>query len=256
MLQALLQERRDSDVVTLVAKLVARNSELEQRLARLGSRIHKNEGVSEGQLKLFMDMLSAESDDEAEVDPALADANEKLRAASGIDEPTQKERNAARKRQPPLRQPAPAHLRRVDNPIKVPEAERRCRQCGSERACMGYDVTEVIELVPAEVTVRVDRREKLACTSCEGELVRAPVGDKVVPAGKLGSTLVAALLVDKYDDGLPLHRQKPALREDGAEAGGVDAGGSGGVGRGPLAAAVAAGRAAGAVGEGDASGCD
>jgi hypothetical protein len=61
------------------------------------------EGGSEAQLKLFMDVLSAESDDETEADLALADANEKLRSASGIDEPMQKERNAAGKRQPPLR---------------------------------------------------------------------------------------------------------------------------------------------------------
>ena len=63
--------------------------------------------------------------------------------------------------------------------------------------------------------MRVDRREKLACESCEGELVRAPLGDKVVAAGRLGSTLVAALLVDKYDDGLPLHRQKQRFERMG-----------------------------------------
>ena len=215
MLQGLLQERRDSDVVSLVAKLVARNSELEQRLARAMSRTHKNEGVSEAQLKLFMDVLTTESDDETGADPALADANQKLREASGIDEPAGSERNTARKRQPPLRQPPPAHLPRIDNPIAVPESDRRCPKCGAERACIGHDVNEVVELVPAQVVVRVDRREKLACESCQGELVRAPVGDKVVPAGRLGSTLVAALLVDKYDDGLPLHRQKQRFERMG-----------------------------------------
>jgi transposase len=215
MLQGLLQERRDSDVLSLVAKLVARNSELEQRLARVTSRTHKNEGVSEAQLKLFMEVLTAESDDDAGADPALSDANQKLREASGIDMPAGSERNAARKRQPPLRQPPPANLPRVDNPIAVPEQDRRCPKCGAERACMGHDITEVIELVPAQVVVRVDRREKLACESCEGELVRAPLGDKVVAAGRLGSTLVAALLVDKYDDGLPLHRQKQRFERMG-----------------------------------------
>ena len=215
MLQELLQERRDSDVLSLVAKLVARNSELERRLARAMSRTHRNEGVSEAQLKLFMDVLTAESDEEEGTDPALADANEKLREASGIDEPTGSERNAARKRQPPLRQPAPAHLPRIDNPIAVPKPDRLCPKCGAERACIGHDVSEVIELVPAQVVVRVDRREKLACQSCQGELVRAPLGDKVVAAGRLGSTLVATLVVDKYDDGLPLHRQKQRFERMG-----------------------------------------
>ena len=96
----------------------------------------------------------------------------------------------------------------MDNPIVVEESARPCPVCGSERACIGHDVTEVIDLIPAEVIVRVDRREKLACTECEAELVRAPVGDKVVAGGRIGSRLVAELLVDKYRDGLPLHRQK------------------------------------------------
>jgi transposase len=214
-LKELLQERRDGDVLSLVAKLVARNSELEQRLARVLSRTHKNEGVSQAQLKLFMEVLTTESDEEADGDSALVDANEKLRKASGIDRPEGSERNAARKRQPPLRQPPPAHLPRVDNPLAVPEQDRRCPNCGAERVCMGHDVTEVIELVPAQVVVRVDRREKLACESCQGELVRAPLGDKVVAAGRLGSTLVAAVVVDKYDDGLPLHRQKQRFERMG-----------------------------------------
>ena len=124
------------------------------------------------------------------------------------DESEREEPATEKKKQPPLRQPPPDNLRRVDNPIPVPQAERACPKCGKDRACIGHDVTEVIELVPAEVIVRIDRREKLACMDCEGELIRAPQGDKVVSGGRLGSTLVATLLVDKYWDGLPLHRSK------------------------------------------------
>jgi transposase len=216
MLRELLQERRDGDVLSLFEKLVARNGELERRLAQVLSRGHKNEGISEAQLKLFMESLSVDSDEESGTDPTLANANEKLREASGIDNPAEGHpRNADRKRQPPLRQPAPSHLPRVDNLITVPASERRCPTCGAERACIGHDVTEVIELEPAQVVVRVDRREKLACESCRGELVRAPIGDKVVAAGRLGSTLVAVLVVDKYDDGLPLHRQKQRFERMG-----------------------------------------
>jgi transposase len=68
-------------------------------------------------------------------------------------------------------------------------------------------VTEVIDLIPAEVVVRLDKREKLACLVCQGEVVRAPLGDKVVSGGKMGTALVAQVLVDKYRDGLPLSRQ-------------------------------------------------
>jgi len=216
-LRELLTEGRDSEVLALVSKLMARNSELERRLMQMSSHGQKNEGVSTAQLRLFLDSLAATgvdaSDDGA---PDLGDANAKLRGASGIDVAADSEAEKPAK-QPPLRKPPPANLPRVDNPIAVPEAERACPSCGAERACIGHDVTEVIELEPARVVVRVDRREKLACGSCEGELARAPVGDKVVSSGRLGSSLVAALVVDKYDDGLPLHRQKRRFERMGVD---------------------------------------
>jgi len=58
-------------------------------------------------------------------------------------------------------------------------------------------------------------REKLACENCEAEVVRAPLGDKVVAGGRLGSRLVSELVVDKYRDGLPLNRDKQRLERLG-----------------------------------------
>jgi hypothetical protein len=80
---------------------------------------------------------------------------------------------------------------------------------GKERKCIGHDRTEVIELIPAEVIVRLDQRELLVCEACEGELERAPLGDKVISGGIYGSTLVSTMFVRKYDHGMTLHRQRP-----------------------------------------------
>src|SRR5664279_2411034 len=215
-LKSLLQSGRSDEVVALVEKLVARNGELEKRLAQILSRGHKNEGVSAAQLKLFVDALSKESEGNEGGASELSSANEKLRAASEIDKRSNENNDGPKdKAQPPMRRPIPTGLRRVENPIAVPAQERRCPQCGAERKCIGHDVTEVIELIPAEVVVRIDSREKLACASCEGELVRAPVGDKVVSGGRLGTRLVSTLLVDKYDDGLPLNRQRQRFERMG-----------------------------------------
>lgn len=41
--------------------------------------------------------------------------------------------------------------------------------------------------IPAQVFVRLDMRQKLACLPCDGELVRAPLGDKVVAGGRMVS---------------------------------------------------------------------
>ena len=60
MLRELLSERRDDAVVQLFSKLVARNSELEERLADLLQSRRKNEGVSSAQLQLFFAALGEE----------------------------------------------------------------------------------------------------------------------------------------------------------------------------------------------------
>jgi transposase len=75
----------------------------------------------------------------------------------------------------------------------------------------------VIELIPAEVVVRRDLREKVACKECDAEIVRAPMGDKIVASGKIGLALAATLLVEKYADGLPLHRQRERLARLGLD---------------------------------------
>lgn len=218
--------RADNDwdaVLELVAKLVADNNDMSRRLARIAARFKKSEKVGKAQLVLFLDALQRgegepETDGAEELDE-VDGADLKLRDASGIDDEgdLSKLKTARPPRQPPTRTPAPAHLRRVDNLIAVPAEQRPCPRCGSERVCVDHEVTEVIELVPAEVIVRRDLREKLACAPCEGEIVRAPVGDKVVPSGKFGLMFVAQLLVDKYFDGLPLHRQQKRLQRLGLD---------------------------------------
>jgi transposase len=211
-LRELLSEGRADDVLALVAKLLARNGELERKLADVLMRGRKNEGVSTAQLLLMLEGLSVAPAEDLET------ANRQLRQASAIDEKKGEAGQAEPpKKQPPLRRPLPPGLRRVANLIPVPAADRPCPKCGTERKCIGHDVTEVIDLVPAEVIVRLDQREKLACLECEAEVVRAPPGDKVVPGGRMGTTLVGQVLVDKYRDGLPLHRQRERFERLGVK---------------------------------------
>jgi hypothetical protein len=115
-LRMLLSDGRDADVEALVSKLLARNSELECRLAQLLSRRHKNEGVSSAQLLLFLSELDR-SKTEQQPDGAstrdLTDANDKLRVASGIDDQVpDEERETTPKRQPQLRKPIPPAISR------------------------------------------------------------------------------------------------------------------------------------------------
>lgn len=230
----LLADGRSEDLLSLVTQLVEQNhelatraavattraAELEKQLERIQTRYKKSEAVSKAQLVLLLDAIArGEAGDVpgAEDDPR-PDANERLRDASGITESQDIEpKTQAPRDRPARRQPAPAHLPRVPNPLVVPPAERPCPKCGAERTCIGHETTEVIELIPAQVIVRQDTREKLACSNCEGALVRAPIGNKLVPGGKFGNAFVIDMLVGKYSDGLPLHRQKERYARLGLE---------------------------------------
>jgi transposase len=210
-LSELLADGRHKEILAIVAKLVARNGELERRLADILGRGRKSEGVSSAQLSLFLKAVAQGLGNDT-----LDQANRDLRDTAHLDDkdqpkPKEDEPKAPPPRQPSVRRPAPPNLRRIENLILVPASERACPGCGKERGCIGHDVSEVIELIPAEVVVRVDRREKLACKPCEGELVRAPTGDKIVEGGKLGTRLVGTILYDKYWDGLPLNRTRQRL---------------------------------------------
>ena len=194
-------------VLEVVAQVVARNQELELLLAKARAGKHHNERVSQEQLDLFLDKLRAAAD------TMLAKANEDL-------DKTAKEnggRPAAPKppKQPPVRRPVPSGLTRVKNPLAVPPNERRCPVCGKERVCIAHETTEVIDFKPAQVFVRLDIKEILGCDDCDAELVRAPMGDKVIAGGAYGSALVAKLVVGKFWDGMPLYRQGQELERLG-----------------------------------------
>lgn len=209
-LRELIDDGKSDAIIKLVRKLVADNEALLRKLEQQVSRRKTGEGISSAQLKLLLDEVQQEQDKQEDQDETLKQANTELREAAEPDGNNDSAAGKGERRPPRLRKP-PANLRRIDNPIGVPEDERPCPTCGGERTCIGHDVTEVVELVPAEIVVRADRREKLACDDCESELVRAPLGDKLVPGGKFGCRFAAELVVDKYRDGLPLNRQRQRL---------------------------------------------
>ena len=118
----------------------------------------------------------------------------------------------------PRKKPFPESLERVDNVLKVPEEKRPCPVCRLKRRHVRYEISEVLELIPAKVVVRKDLREVLACDTCDApHFTRAPTGDRVVEGGFFGPRLVAQMMVDKYRDALPIHRQRERFKRMGIE---------------------------------------
>jgi transposase len=126
----------------------------------------------------------------------------------------------ARERKPhPGRERLPENLPRVEKVISC--REQNCSACGKETAVIGYDESEQLDVEPARYFVRVTRREKRACRSCEqGTVTMAPLEPRIIEKGLASDAVVIDTVVSKYCDHLPLYRQAAILeREAGLEIG-------------------------------------
>jgi transposase len=111
------------------------------------------------------------------------------------------------------RKPLPADLPRVDVVHDLPEQEKQCG-CGAALSCIGQDVSEKLDYVPARIRVIRHIRYKYACKSCEGvdsdgpTVKIAPPPVQLIPKSIASEGLIAHLVISKFADGLPLYRQQ------------------------------------------------
>ena len=72
---------------------------------------------------------------------------------------------------------------------------------------IGEDVSERLDIVPAEFFVHRHIRGKWACKACQC-LVQEPVEPQVIDGGIPAAGLVAHTLVSRFFDHLPYYRQE------------------------------------------------
>ena len=114
-------------------------------------------------------------------------------------------------KQQPKRQPLPIHLPRRE--IRHEPESTTCR-CGCRMLRIGEDVAEKLDYVPGVFTVERHIRGKWACAKCE-TIQQAPVEAHVIDKGIPTAGLLAQVLVAKYADHLPLHRQETIFARAG-----------------------------------------
>lgn len=75
----------------------------------------------------------------------------------------------------------------------------------------------MLDVVPAQLRVRVIRRPRYGCRACEGSVAQAPAPERPIDGGMATEALLAQVLVSKFADHLPLYRQSRIFARQGVE---------------------------------------
>jgi transposase len=140
---------------------------------------------------------------------------EQTKAADAVDveEKQPAERASRVKARRTNRGALPTHLPRVETIVDL--AEKTCPCCGGGLHRIGEDVSERLDIVPAQFRVLVTRRPKYACRACEAVVAQAPAPARLIEGGLPTEATIAHVLVAKYADHLPLYRQAQIYARQG-----------------------------------------
>ena len=144
----------------------------------------------------------------------LEGASAEVEAAAAPEDPPPAR---SRKRHRPARNLGhlPAHLPRIE---QVVEPESTLCPCGcGEMVQIGEDRTERLDIVPAQLRVIVTVRPKYACRICEEGVTQAPTPARLIEGGLPTEGAIAHVLISKYADHCPLHRQAQIYARSGLE---------------------------------------
>ena len=105
---------------------------------------------------------------------------------------------------------------RVRHVIELSEEDRQCA-CGCTLVEIGEDISEQVDIVPAQVQVIQHVRKKYACKACDDTIKSAPKADVLLPQSIASGNTMAYVITSKYVDGLPLYRLSGILDRYGIE---------------------------------------
>ena len=185
---------RDEQLKFKDAKLQKLTYEL-ARLKRLKFGV-RTEAMTADQRRLFEETLSEDE----------ADLQARMDALRGDKAPAPPVGEGHTKRQP-RRQPIPEHLRRVDHHHEPEDTNCPAPGCARPMVRIGEDVSERLDIVPAEFFAHRHIRGKWACKCCQ-TLTQEGVAPQLIDKGLPAPGLVAHVLVSRFVDHIPYYRQE------------------------------------------------
>ena len=194
------QEKSKDELLAIIAQQSQYIDTLTEmlRIHRQRQFGNKSEKISPEQLGIF---------NEAELPKniqSIADADEEIHIA------------AHTRNKKPGRKPLPTHLPREQRIYDLSDDEKIC-SCGSALTHIKDEKCEQLEIIPAKVFIIEHLRKKYACKSCEETIVTAKMPAQPIPRSIASPGLLSHVLVSKFQDHLPLHRQEKMLRRIGVD---------------------------------------
>lgn len=204
-----------------LAAVLRKNTELELLLAklrreRLGTR---SERVSPDQLALLLEYMQ-QLEPIGPAASATAAAEAAAREDARVEEEIAQSEKTKREATPKRFRARGWHVRRAERRVHemaLPAEERICVSCGGEKRRLGTDETRQLEYIPAHFIEHVYHREKYACARCKDGVSTAPGPVKVIERSDADASVLAHVVVSKYSDHTPLHRQHRIYKRSGIE---------------------------------------
>jgi transposase len=124
--------------------------------------------------------------------------------------------SAVVKNNKPVRKPLPAELPRIRQVYELSLEERQC-SCGCSLTEIGEEVSEQLEVIPAQLRVIQHVRKTYACKGCEENIQTADKPPQLLPKSNATAGTLAYAITAKYQDGLPLYRLSNIFQRAGIE---------------------------------------
>jgi len=197
------------DLAEQLDRSVAEQNKYQGLLRELleAQRNRKSEQLSKEQLALFE---AAWQTHRADAESAAGENDDDLDgnagAGSNADETRKQKRGG--------RQPLARHLKRERIVHDLPEAEKHCAGCGQDLRLIAEESSERYEYIPASMKVIQDVCLKYAC-DCTVRTAAKPA--QPIEKSTAGASLLAQVIVAKWADHQPLHRQEKMLARHGIQ---------------------------------------
>ena len=206
------------DLYALEARLAAALAERDAAIAERDAVLTQNNRLMHllRQLQRMQFGRKSEKLDPDQFALALEDIEQAEAANEAADDKRNKAAAAAQaEKRRANRGALPIHLPRVH--VTIEPEDRNCPCCRSPMHAIGADVSERLDVVPAQFRVLVTHRPKYACRACEETVVQAPAPERLIKGGLPTEAMVASVLVSKYAWHLPLYRQAQMLAAQGLD---------------------------------------